>query len=568
MTTITPPSAPQAPPAPTGTVPVAVVQSPPPALARLAVGQLLQATVTGQMSKDVFQVQTPLGQLSVQSNIALPKEGALVLQLQSLSPSVQFQINTVNGAIPPLAPKVARPAPLSGQTQGLGAASPGAAGKGVGQAAQGPKMTPGSVLQATLMRPLSQTNPGTGQQPLGRLSSPVSAATGLSAAKGQQAPVNVAKPLSGASLTAAPNQPAGKTPLPGASHGQTGATNPALAKGSPGKVSQSSGYLPTGSQLNVKIKTVQLPNPVANNSAPDAPSSAKTAPSLTPGTTLRGTVTGSTPSGHPIVQTRAGVFALTTQTVIPRGSVITLDVVSAPSAPPLKTGTLPTLHETMFSSRKWPALEEIFQVVQENNPAAAQQLIHSIVPKPDVSMASSIIFFLSALRGGDIRNLLGDDILRLIERTRPNLAGRIRDDFNTLSRVADEPSSGDWRVALIPLNTGAEIEQIRMLLRQHGGEEENEESGKSNTRFVVDVALSQLGRVQLDGLVRHHGKSLDLIIRSETPFSQQMHNDIRDIFQNAAELTGLKGGVNFQASPPDFIDISDPTGKHDLGFVV
>ena len=166
-----------------------------------------------------------------------------------------------------------------------------------------------------------------------------------------------------------------------------------------------------------------------------------------------------------------------------------------------------------------------------------------------------------------MRTLVGDDIMRLIERTRPNLTGRVTEDFTSLARIADEPS-GDWRVALIPLNTGSEIEQIRMLLRQHGGEEEDDESGNSDTRFVVDVVLSRFGRMQLDGLVRNNGKSLDLIVRSEMTLSDEMQNDIRTIFQDAADLTGLQGGVNFQATPPDFIEITDPTGEHDLGFVV
>ncbi len=221
----------------------------------------------------------------------------------------------------------------------------------------------------------------------------------------------------------------------------------------------------------------------------------------------------------------------------------------------------------MFASRKWPALEQVIQVLHEATPTTAQQLVNSFIPRPDAGLTSGLVFFLTALRGGDIRSLIGEAPMRLIESRRPNLAGRVSEDFSALARIADEPGSSDWRVALIPINTGAQIEQIRMLMRQHGSDEE-EATDTADSRFVIDVELSTFGRLQLDGLVRNNGKSLDLIIRSEAPLSGTMHDDIRTIFLDAADLTGLTGSVNFQAAPPLFIDIADPSIDHDLGLVV
>ncbi|MBL6930497.1 MAG: hypothetical protein ISR46_03275 [Rhodospirillales bacterium] len=559
MTTITPPTAPQPPPSTPSTAPVVVVQSPPAALARLAIGQLLEATVTAQTGKDVVQVQTPLGQLSVQSVIALPKGSALVLQLQSQSPFFQFQVNSLNGNPPPHILKKANAAILS----------PGTAERATGttanqgQTATAPKLTPGSVLQATVMRPLSQaitasanttaslTGAGTATDVIkGGVGAQASATQGLS----KQAPLTAATT---GKQTARATTPSHNNP----------ASAPATVKVPSGVLSKAPGYLPPGSQLSVKISSVQLPNPAAASTSPAAPAGPGANPTLSAGSSLSGSVTGSTPSGHPIVQTRAGVFALTTQTVVPRGSVVTFEVVNTPSPPLIKPGAAPMLHESLFISRKWPALEQVVQVLHEVNPATAQQLVNTILPRPDAGLTSGLIFFLTALRGGDLLSLIGEAPLRMIERNRPNLAGRMTEDFTALSRIADEPGPGDWRVALIPINTGAEIEQIRLLMRQHAGEE-GEDAGPADGRFVVDVELTSLGRLQLDGLVRNNGKSLDLIIRSEKPLSETMHNDIRTIFLDAADLTGLKGGVNFQAAPANFIDIADPLGDHALGLLV
>ena len=153
-------------------------------------------------------------------------------------------------------------------------------------------------------------------------------------------------------------------------------------------------------------------------------------------------------------------------------------------------------------------------------------------------------------------------------KTRPNLASRISNDFNTLGRIADEPVNSDWRVAMIPINSGAEIEQIRMLIRHHDTDEEENASGEQGTRFILDVDLSRLGRIQLDGLVRDKGRKLDLIIRSTDTLNDENRNEIRRIFTEAADLTGIRGSVVFQASPPDFIEIPDPLAEETVGLVV
>lgn len=556
MTTVTPPLPTPPPAIPGGQTAVVTVPSPPPALARLAVGQALQATVMSRLAKDLFQVQTPLGTFSVQSALTLPQGSALVLQLQAQTPLLQFQVKSLDGAPPGRTQKDGKAAPASSQGAASGAsrASAAPASQGAGQSL--PKLVPGSTLQAVLMRPLSQA-----------VVAPTQPLSGAAATRGKETAPADAAPT--APKTGKPvSQTAAKSSVPQPGQSAQGAApagqGPRL---SAGPALPAGGYLPTGSRLSVKIIQVDLPNPAAASSQ-TPPAGAAASSGLTPGTRIGGLVTGSTPSGHPIVQTQAGVFALTTDTVVPRGSAVTLEVLSKPTTPATKPETALPLHQSLFTSRQWPALEQAVQALQEANPALARQVLNTALPQPNAGLTAGIIFFLSALKGGDVRAWTGEAPIRLLERIRPNLATRIKDDFTTLARLADEPAANDWRVALIPLDTGAEIQQIRLLLRRHADEEEDGEEGKSDTRFVVDVELSVLGRLQLDGLVRNKGKSLDLILRTEHPLPDSMRDDIRTLFAEAAELTGLTGGVGFQAAPPGFIDIPDPTAVNDFGLVV
>ena len=106
MNTIKPTTISLSPPSTSGTAPVVVVQGAPPALRRFTVGQLLEATVTSQTAKNVFQVQTPIGKFMMQSPLNMPKGSTLILQLLSQSPLKQFQINSLNGVTPSQKTKV------------------------------------------------------------------------------------------------------------------------------------------------------------------------------------------------------------------------------------------------------------------------------------------------------------------------------------------------------------------------------------------------------------------------------------------------------------------------------
>ena len=314
---------------------------------------------------------------------------------------------------------------------------------------------------------------------------------------------------------------------------------------------------------------VQPFSPVTNNIT--SPLSASGSAVLGVGRTLTGIVTGTTAAGHPVVQTEAGTFSLNAKSSAPRGSTVTLEVTTAPKPPPPTAN--PSSHpgaenSNIFSDRRWPPLEEALQVVRDANPAASHQFLNTVMPRPDAQLTAGLVFFLSALRGGDLRPWLGESNMRILERSRPNLASRLSNDFNLLGKIADEPVGADWRVAMIPINTGVGIEQIRMLIRHHGNDEKDQESADQGTRFILDVDLSRLGRIQLDGLVRDKGSKLDLIIRSGNTFDDESRNEIRKIFIEAGDLTGIRGSVSFQASPPEYIEVPDPLTDKKIGLIV
>jgi len=272
------------------------------------------------------------------------------------------------------------------------------------------------------------------------------------------------------------------------------------------------------------------------------------------------------------VQTHSGSITISTQTPVSTGTTITFDILSQ-TPPAAATGVHPGAHASPLSAMlggNWPGLEEAVSALQEINPAAAGQLIHAVLPRPGLTMGANVLFFLAALTGGDLRGWIGDGPARILLKNRPDLFNRLRDDLGRLRTIADEPRAGDWRTTLIPFHNGNAIEQIRLFKRTAGEQsEEDEEEGRKGTRFILELELSRLGRLQLDGLVYEKEKHLDLIVRTENKMAPKMQSDIRDIFKNANGVTGLKGGIVFQAAPPNFIKVEglEPATEN-LGLIV
>jgi len=522
--------------------PALTLANPPQGLTQVAPGTAIQGTVVASETPGTLAIQTPVGTLNVPSTLTLPNNAVLSLLLQSLTPQARLLITAINGqppgqilqSQPGNTPTARTPGAPGGTAAALPAVSVSVGAAPVITAIVLPQSSSHGQPGATL-----QTNtPNTAQSPA---AATVQGAGGTTTAIGALA--QLAKSATG--KIGLSNTTGGSTTTP------SGAPPSAPSSSAAGQAPNllSSPYQ-AGTQIPVRVTNVQPPTP---GMAPALPSLSP-AP-LSVGQIITGVLTGTTPAGLATVQTPAGQLSLPIEAA-PQGSIITLEITGRPLVPaPLNTTPTSALDFSTLS-REWPALKEALQALQESNPGIAQQLINMIIPRLDMQLASNLLLFLIGLRGGDIRGWLGEEPMRALEDARPELARQLRAEFGQLARLADDPGTGDWRHMLIPLNTGDAIEQIHMFMRQR--KQEQEGGGNTETRFVIDVGLSRLGRIQLDGLIGEQNKRLDLIIRSQNPLPNQMQNDIRTIYVNTGGITGLTGGLSFQAAPPNFVEIDAP----------
>ena len=552
-------SAPQPQPLPTAiTLPPAQAQAPlPQAILDAALGARFELQVANVTPQGIATLEGVVGklQMQLQALLNLNPGDRITLQLNGRGPQLQFIITAINGQNPAAA---------------LRAAAQGTLASTGPTALNLPSFTAGNSLVATLLRPA----PG--------IPAPVlpgafpATSPGLAGQTGQPGPGLPGAPgTGGASLQ---GQPAiqgqqlltgGQAPLAGgpATSGQATGGAPAASGSAQGSAPQT---LPAGTQFTVQVISVQ-PSP-PGGAAAVTQTQGPTPPLAALGQTLTGVVSGTQAGGLPIVETPLGPLTLAGGNPPPEGSRVILNVTSAPLPPatpePLLDKAQLSLRQALFVDRHWPALNEAVEELARAAPNAAQHLLHTALPRPDGNMTANILFFLSAVRGGDLRSWLGDSPTRVLQRINPSLLNRIREDMGQLSRLADEPTASDWRTFMIPFLNGSQLEQIRLFTRPQPEDEDNEVTGPG-TRFIVDVTLSKLGHIQLDGLVDQAHRRLDMVVRSDSHLPPDMRNDIRHLYEQSGEITGYRGGVGFQAQPANFIEVEPPApAKGGLGLIV
>ncbi|MCW8914550.1 MAG: hypothetical protein OQK24_01705 [Magnetovibrio sp.] len=536
MSTIQPPP-PPSPPAAQPTPPAtATAVKAPPGIQNMTPGQTIQATqqpdVTSQLPPKHVQVQTPVGQMTLQTAVQIPKGATLAMVLNQLTPQPQFLITEING----------KPVQHSAQPT-LTSLTPQAITQSA-KTAPAPVLAQGAKLTATLVRPAFPPVPPTVQ---------MQAQPNL--ANANQTPQTLPQSTIAQTSGQAATTPATTTPT---SVQPTSTPQAGVQSSTPASSGTQSNHpaqqvqLPSGTRFQISIIRVDAPSVAANTPAPSAGGG------LVQGATVNGLVTGTTPQGQPIVQTPHATFALETSSKLAEGTRVTVKLETPPTQPSARATQSMNeagLKETLVQSKSWGQLDEALKSLAHADPARFQQVQQNILPQPGPKLTNQLLFFMSALKGGDFKAWIGNSAARVFERERPGMLNRLGNDFQMMARLADEPQQNDWRLALIPLMSDGALEQIRMYYRNRGGHKHNEGDG-DGTRFVLDVELSNIGHLQIDGLMKTDKQKLDLILRTDHPLPAEWRTEMGEIFTLAQEYTGIGGTLAFQAAPGNFVEFS------------
>lgn len=510
MTSVPPPSPVVATPS-AGVGTTLVASDLPEGFARLPVGSRIVGQVAAAAPTGQVQIETPFGTISARAGNQLLKGAELHMVLQSVVPRLQLRIAAM-GRETQATPSLYNASPSAvaarGQT-GAPVTAPTSSGAPSTASPPVPSLTVGDTVSAILLKLSSETTAGTKIAPTNTLG----------------------------------------TAMPG-----YGADRSLLG--------QSSGNLQSAQRMTVKVIRASSVQVTQSGTVPDNTPTAKTPGSgYEPGRILQAVATDFRIGGHAVVRTEAGPLALAGIATLPPGRSWTLQITSPLTLPQQATAGLEGSSSPLQppSNPGIETLREALDVLHQVNPELATRVIDTVVPQATNSLAARILFLLSALQGGDVRSWIGESTIRNLRWARPDLANRLTETFAQLEHGGDSRETETWRALHIPFLVNGELQPIRLFTkqrRQGDGEDQEADEEPECSRFVVDFRLSRLGRLQLDGLVRDSGRRLDLIVRSEKPLVADVRYHIQSIFIEAGQLTGLKGGVDFQAQPSGFVEVA------------
>ncbi len=259
---------------------------------------------------------------------------------------------------------------------------------------------------------------------------------------------------------------------------------------------------------------------------------------------------------------------------IPIGSEIELNVLSttlqnsAPPVQPLMSAQLPVLNTAYFlTPQAWPVMQDIQQSLINTAPQSAQAM-NAVMPNAATpqQLGNAVMFFVAAMRSGDMQGWLGDRAGDALKKAgKGDLISRLGREMSGLLKLNSEPISQDWRALSVPLGWQNEVHKMVLYYRKEdqGGGSDDAIKG-TKTRFIMNLNLSKMGKVQLDALFIGQSQGigrLDLVLRTENNFSGAMKQQMREGYINALQETQITGELSFQGALNSWVHITPDSAQ-------
>lgn len=343
-------------------------------------------------------------------------------------------------------------------------------------------------------------------------------------------------------------------------------------------VLQSPQIIPEGSTLVVEFPTVagvgqvlrvqpagqpsaqpQFQGQTAGQPATGAPAAAPPATPLPAGLVVQGTLTLSAQAEPQLTISQPSPFAGQTlplnladnlHTHIPAGSKLTVRIEASGAPASLVDISLPPSAERAQTlttlGNQWDSLQQGLNLLSAQSPALAQSLRANL---PQLAaLLPGLITFTEALRRKDTESIFGKPVAATLRAMGVDLSS----DVHQLSQLQQPQPDTSWRGTLFPYveATGQDPRQGGFFWRR---EKKDDARGATPTRFIMQLSLSQMGAVQLDGLVNY--PNLWLKLRRTTPAEPGFVEGLQTLVASTLESYGLSGGIavevngNFPVDP-------------------
>ena len=221
---------------------------------------------------------------------------------------------------------------------------------------------------------------------------------------------------------------------------------------------------------------------------------------------------------------------------------------------PIAGGWRSSFNQTTSPSSLQNMIKEMGQLL----PATQMQKMMDILPSVTQSkqFPAAAILFLAAARGGDLSAWIGQKNYKLIDThssTSKKMLQTLMSDITnntaksaTITDPAIVQTSQDWRGYMIPLLFGTNIHEATLWTKYRQDDDNNSPEKSTGTRFIMDVKLSRMGDILLDGYIHKDKKIFELSVVTQQPIRDAMQNQLKSLWFKTLQGIDLNGNIAFK----------------------
>lgn len=281
-------------------------------------------------------------------------------------------------------------------------------------------------------------------------------------------------------------------------------------------------------------------------------------------TSLKGIVYTPNANSPTLIATSLGILALEDKIQLPHMTPLNIKIAPLPATPLnfLDMEPLPTFKNT------WTILTHALETLRQTDEAAFET-VKNILPQTGNKLPALMLSFMTAAaQGKSFSAWVGESnmiALQKIGGKGEQIIKRLEKEFSTGTKKATD-GQNVWRGYDIPFLSGSVVEPVSLFLQRPPEDmdfNKNKQSNKQGgVRFVLDLSLSQLGKMQLDGLAQRQQRQFDMTIRHQDTLPPEFEIKVRHIFVETLSALNYAGTLKINQTE-DFIDFT-PIEENDL----
>ena len=303
--------------------------------------------------------------------------------------------------------------------------------------------------------------------------------------------------------------------------------------------------LPTVLQSSVPVKENNesaLPKEPAKQTSPALQTpSEKSADNLPVRIPIKGVVFDFKERSAPLIITKIGVLALEEKIQMPHLTPVNVQITEI-SEPPVFSPS-EQAERPVFQS-----IEEALTLLRETNSEAFEPL-KNVLPQTGNKLPAQIASFIRTVsQNAPVASFIGEAGFSAIQNLGEkghSLLTQIEKEISSSSKKMSDGRSS-WKGWTIPFLSGAIVEPVSLYLQrpQEDGHRQKGTALKRNAvRFVLDLNLTQLGKLQMDGLAHRAERRFDLIVRHQNDLPSSFDDKISFIFTQTLTALNYTGTV-------------------------